>query len=135
MKTVLQSSVDETGQALIPEDLQGALAELDKVLPQSLKADIAARGSEGQHFALGEWIRNTWGLWGMGNTERDLALRKYFLLRGLTRADEMSRSVIEAYQFHLRGEPVIELPLLVGEDLQRALTRIAIPEFLRKYPD
>lgn len=135
MNTVLRPSVDETGQTLIPGDLQAAIAELDKALPQCLKEEIAAHGAQGQHFGLGQWIRNSWGLWGMGNTDRDLALRKYFLLRGLTHADDMSHSVIEAYQFHLRGEPVVELPLLIGEDLKRALSRTAIPEFLRKYPD
>ena len=87
----------------IPNDLDEALAELDRMLTPALK-DEMRKGDEkamGQyHFGLGMWMRNDWGFW------KGLELAKWFNARGITHPDDMSGIVLTSYWRHLRGKPI-----------------------------
>lgn len=125
----LQPTMDKNGHIAVPSDLISAIAELEKMLPQNLKDDIASNGARGQDFGLGEWIRNKWGLWDYG---RSPELRRYFFARGIRDADEMSRFILDAYRGHLLRKPVSEPPLLAAGEIG---SRYEIPEFLLKQRD
>ena len=45
------------------------------------------------HHALGQWIRNTWGLWTKG------PLYKHFEAQGLHHPDDMSGVIITSYYY------------------------------------
>lgn len=49
------------------------------------------------HFGLGQWIRNSFGLWAGS------PLRDFLVARGIEDEDDMSAAVIRAVQARLRG--------------------------------
>ena len=100
------------GQPVIPTDLASAIVELDKMLSAQLKFEIKDNGADSQHRSLGMWIRNNWGLWGRKQTPSKDTLQGYFLIRGVRHPDSMSAVLLDCYCSHLRGQSVIEPPLL-----------------------
>ena len=85
----------------IHRDLRDAFAELDKMLSPALKEEFKSKGprdvATAQHFGLGLWIRNNWGLWAES--------RLYNHLRGLGlfHPDDMSSFLIESYCRYLKS--------------------------------
>lgn len=61
--------------------------------------DATAGDIASMHFGLGQWIRNSFGLWGGS------PLRDFLAARGISDEDEMSAEVIRAVQARLRGTP------------------------------
>ncbi len=53
-----------------------------------------------QHFGLGLWMRNNWGLWA------GLRLAKYFNEIGVFHPDDMSSIILSNFQLHLNGKPL-----------------------------
>lgn len=84
-----------------PKDLEGALAELDRILEPEVREEIRA-GSEDEmsqyHHGLGTWIRNEWGLWA-----RSSPLSAYFEGLGLRHPDDMSGIILDSYWRRLHG--------------------------------
>lgn len=84
----------------IPADLEDAIKMLDKEL--DAKEKIRLRDSSDffdQHFGLGMWIRNNWGLWSGSR------LKKYFLQHGYWDADYISGVIVGEYLEYLKGKP------------------------------
>ena len=77
----------------IPRDLEDAFKELDKLVPEVDRKEMASlKDRDGMiafHFGLGMWIRNNWGLW---NCSR---LQKYFIEMWDTHPDYMSGVILE----------------------------------------
>lgn len=96
------SKASPTGVA-IPKDLDAAIAELDKMLPQGTKDKMRA-GSEDNmaeyHLSLGMWMRNNWGLW------KGLTLAKWFSQHDIHHPDDMSGIILTSYWRHLNGKPI-----------------------------
>lgn len=81
----------------IPADLEDAIKMLDKEL--DAKEKIRLRDSSDffdQHFGLGMWIRNNWGLWSGSR------LKKYFLQHGYWDADYISGVIVGKYLEYLK---------------------------------
>jgi len=77
---------------IIPETLEEAIIELNKILKEEDKEYIVENGSISVHHSLGRWIRNNWGLWG-DNVELKSNLREL----GCYYPDDMSDYIIKQY--------------------------------------
>ena len=123
------------GQPVIPLDLASAIAELDRMLPAPLKSKIKDDGADSQHRSLGMWIRNNWGLWDAKQVQGNDSLQGYFLARGIKDPDSMSSVVLDCYCAYLRGQDVIEPPLLSGDELLRATRSVRLQAFFQSLVD
>lgn len=63
-----------------------------------------------QHFGLGMWMRNNWGLWSTWSR-----LKQYFDSLGVHEADSASSLILASYWRYLNGRPV-ELPRQIVYD-------------------
>jgi hypothetical protein len=91
----------------IPKDLDDCFVQLEKTLRPGNIAHIRNATKDDlslEHFGLGLWMRNNWGLWGRSR------LAEWFNARGVTDPDEMSSAILRSFRRHLRGEQVDELP-------------------------
>jgi len=83
----------------IPIDLNGCIAQLDKIIPDSNKARIATmtedQFSAGTHMNLGLWMRNNWGLW------KGSQLSRFFNAKGIYHPDDMSGIILDSYYRYL----------------------------------
>lgn len=88
----------------IPKNIYDCLAELKKMLPPDVIAEIKGLKSEKEmvqyHFDLGRWIRNFWGLWGGSR------LSHYFKDQGMNHPDDMSSLVLVVLWRDLNGKPL-----------------------------
>lgn len=86
----------------IPESLEDAFRELDRMLTPAFIAEF--RASEDQpilyHHGFGTWLRNNWGLWAGSR------LAKYFNCLGIFHPDDMSGIILTSYWRHLNGRPL-----------------------------
>ena len=123
------------GQPVIPVDLASAIAELDRMLSSLLKSEIQNDGATPQHRSLGMWIRNRWGLLDTNHFQSKESLQSYFLARGIKHPDEMSSVLLDCYCSHLRGNDVIEPPLLDGDKLIRTTRGSRLKAFFQSLVD
>ena len=85
----------------VPKDLDDAFRELDRMLPDSVKTREALARVVSDHFGIGRWIRNSWGLsWGGSR------LAKYFNALGVKHPDDMSSIILNSYYRHVSGEDI-----------------------------
>jgi hypothetical protein len=84
----------------VPRDVEDAMRELDRMLPEEVIADMKTRVPiYDYHHSIGMWMRNNWGLWGGSR------LQDYFMRQGIRHPDEMSGVILRAYRRHLRSLP------------------------------
>ena len=76
----------------IPGNLEQAIEELDKELPEDSKEYLLEHGALSVHNSLGRWIRNTWGLW-----EDNSELKHNMVKLGFSHPDDISNFIIEEY--------------------------------------
>jgi len=98
-------TVDETDSSkyYIPSDLDDCFVELDRMLHPKLIEELTAGGdrvANKQHFGLGLWMRNNWGLWANSR------LAEYFRGIGILHPDDMSGIILTSYIRHLNKQPV-----------------------------
>lgn len=93
----------------IPKNLEETFAELEKLLKKNDKKEILKISEQdflsSQHFALGLYIRNEWGLW------KKSRLYNYFIEKNLFHPDDISTVILKHYYckkkklgFYLEGE-------------------------------
>ena len=87
----------------IPVNLPECMVHLDSMLDDATKASLRENGALSEHFGVGMWMRNIWGLW---KGEGDSPLRAYFKNHGILHPDDMSHCILECYVRHLNGEDV-----------------------------
>lgn len=87
-----------------PKNIDGAIEQLDKIINEADKEDIKHLTEDdfsiGQHFALGMWIRNEWGLW------KGRELFNFFDSLGVDHPDNMSGIILRSYHRHLTGKTI-----------------------------
>jgi hypothetical protein len=97
----------------IPTDIQDCFQELDRLIPANIREKIRIREEADltqNHFDLGIWMRNNWGLW-LGHSR----LKQYFDSLGVHDADSISSLILASYWRYLNGRP-IELPRQIVYD-------------------
>lgn len=97
----------------IPGDVQECFVELDKMLPTNVRENLRANPDESltsEHFGLGLWMRNNWGLWS-GKSR----LKQHFDGLGIQNADSISSIILSSYWRYLNGKP-LELPRQIVYD-------------------
>ena len=116
---------DSIDGVFIPTDIFSCFTELDKLLNDSVKANIKKKKSDMElseyHMGLGRWLRNYWGLWGGSR------LQQYFRNKGINHPDKISGIILMAYNKYLNGETV-DIDKVIQED------KIREEEFLRNSP-
>lgn len=101
----------DVSKLYVPSSLEDSFVELDKMLHPKFIEDFKKAGKGGpieEHFGLGLWMRNNWGLWGGSR------LAKYFRSIEINHPDDMSGIILTSYQRKLNGLP-IELDAQVKE--------------------
>jgi len=85
----------------IPQTKNEAFAQLDAMLSEKEKSELAKGDAIDYHFSLGMWIRNNWIY---EQSEEDVnRLAKAFRAEILFfQADSLSEKIIEYYQRYLR---------------------------------
>ena len=94
------------GGVYIPTDIPDAVNELDRMLPDDAKAELARTAPAIHHLSLGQWIRNNWGL------REGSRLAVHFESAGITDPENMSGVILTAYWLHLNGRTVSRDSLL-----------------------
>jgi len=83
----------------IPKDLNDSFIELDKMLSVKFRDSVKIIPEDDftadQHFRLGIWMRNNWGLW------KGSRLKKYFNKKGISHPDDMSGVILHCYHRYL----------------------------------
>lgn len=128
---------DRSGCFTVPGDLHSAVVELDRMLPVGARYRYFLAGKYlpvAEHYGLGMWIRNWWGLWsgqvdrrpgrrqdrkGLSNTIHRSQLQQYFIDRGVTDPDAMSGILLSIYAKHLRGFRRIQEPKISESEKKR----------------
>jgi len=88
-------------KSYIPQNIEEAIMQLDKLLPDSAKIRLKNKYEIGlQHFGIGLWMRNNWGLWAGSR------LARYFDSCGARHPDDMSGIILTAYHRHLLSRPL-----------------------------
>ena len=101
----------------IPADIQDCFRELDRMLPASLLASFRVCEEADliqQHFGLGMWMRNNWGLWSAWSR-----LKQYFDSLGVYEADSASSLILASYWHYLNGRPIELRRLIVYDKILR----------------
>jgi len=93
-----------TDTVYIPVDINDCLVQLDKVLSDSSKTNIAAM-TEDQFIkqayrSLGMWIRNHWGLW------QGSHLAHYFRAKGVKDPEGISVIILRCYHSHILKQDI-----------------------------
>ena len=93
---------DDNSKIYIPKDLEDCFAELNRMLhPKWIeKFRTTESGAIDEHFGLGLWMRNNWGLWGRSR------LNQHFHGIGIFHPDDMSGLILTSYHRHLNQEPI-----------------------------
>jgi hypothetical protein len=98
------TSQDTTRSTLyIPTNLDDALDRLMLLLPDSTKSTLRADPDStliSQHFGIGLWMRNNWGLWSGSRLAKSLDSL------GLHHPDDMSGFILETFWYRLHDKPV-----------------------------
>lgn len=87
---------DEETQEIIqtPETLYECFEVLDDMKNKDMKEWVKMKESDAiafSHHAIGQWIRNNWGLWDEGR------LKNWFIVNEIQNADDMSGIILTAY--------------------------------------
>jgi len=94
----------QTTRAYIPKDLEDCFAQLDKILTDKDRQEIASKSEEDllleYHFGWGTGLRNDWGLWAHSR------LAKYFEELGVDHPEEMSSIIIKSYWRRLNHQDI-----------------------------
>jgi hypothetical protein len=92
----------------IPSNLSECIEALDIIMTESKKEDVLNFKLSKEkdclyntHHALGQWIRNNWGLW-----KKESALYNYFYKMGLWHADDISSVIIISYHRHINEKKI-----------------------------
>lgn len=87
-----------------PRSIDEAILQLDKIITEEDKEVIRILNedefSSGQHFSLGMWMRNEWGLW------KKKELYYFFDSLGINHPDNMSGIILRSYHRHLTGKDI-----------------------------
>ena len=73
---------------------------LDDMLSDEQESRFRKQDPIDQHFGLGLYIRNNWGLWSISR------LKIYMESFGLVHPDDISGIILDCYHAYLRGKPV-----------------------------
>lgn len=87
-------SLETIDGVYIPKDMNDALSELDKKLDNQAKErfkNLNEKDLTIEHFGLGLWMRNNWGLW------KHSRLAQYFYTKGILHPDDMSGVMLDCY--------------------------------------
>jgi len=97
-------TADSLYSIYIPVNLADCFAQLDTLLPDSLRAELTLLSRDEfiskTHFGLGLWLRNNWQLWGGSR------LSTYFRDKGIFHADDMSGIILTSYHRHLNHQDI-----------------------------
>ncbi len=87
-----------------PKNLEECLFKLDNMLTEADKDTIRSMQEDdfatSQHFSLGLYIRNNWGLW----SKKELF--HFFDSLGVTHPDDMSGLILVSYHRHLNNQEI-----------------------------
>jgi hypothetical protein len=97
-------SCAEDGTGTVPQTLDEALDELQRILDPAHTEDFKTRKPIEYHHGLGTSLRNCWGLWSGGS-----GLASWFAEQGITHPDDMSSIVLTSFHRRLNGKE-IDLP-------------------------
>lgn len=104
---------DSIDGIFIPTDIFSCFTELNKLLNDSVKANIKKKKNNLElseyHMGLGRWLRNYWSLWGGSR------LQQYFRNKGINHPDNISGLILMAYNKYLNGENV-DIDKVIQED-------------------
>lgn len=99
-----ENELDSIDGFYIPKDLDEAFHEINSMLSDSARVEVAARSEdefvEESHFGLGLWMRNNWKLWG------DSQCANYFKRKDVSHPDDMSRIILTSYHRQITGKPI-----------------------------
>jgi hypothetical protein len=84
----------------IPEDIVDCMRQLDELLSLKRKTEFLKNGTVSEHFGLGLWIRNNWGLWSGSR------LQTYFKNKGFNHPDDMSGFILDTYYKYLKDDAI-----------------------------
>jgi len=112
----------------IPKDIDDCMKALDHILSDEQKDRFRKQDPIEQHFGLGLYIRNNWGLWSSSR------LKIYMESFGLVHPDDMSAIILECYHAHLRGKPVNFENRVSRNPGQKIVPRQLIPPSELKFP-
>ena len=92
----------EPGGFYVPADLADAVNELDHMVTTQFRLEFAQDSDQPvrQHFGLGLWMRNNWGLW------RGSRLSVFFNQLGVCHPDDMSGIILDSYWRRLNHLPL-----------------------------
>lgn len=106
----------------VPKDLEDCFRDLSEMLHPKFIEKLKAGEDEAinQHFGLGLWIRNNWGLWAGSR------LAVYFREIGIGHPDDMSGIILTSYLRHLNNRPIeLEAQIKFYQDYWR---RVSTPK-------
>lgn len=92
--------IDTIRGVYIPKNLKDSHIVLDTMLDDSMKMYI--RNGNDNHFGLGLYIRNNWGLWAGSR------LKCYFDHKRIVHPDDMSAMIIHTYYMKLNNTRINE---------------------------
>ena len=84
----------------VPDAVQHLIATLDPDSLREARRELEDDFAVGQHFGLGLWMRNNWGLWG------ESRLAAYFKKLGIHHPDDMSAIVLHSLWRQLNDLPI-----------------------------
>ena len=85
---------------IIPKTKQEAFAQLDEMLSEKEKSELAKSDPIEYHFSLGMWIRNNW-IYGQEEEEVKRLAKAFRTEILFFEADDLSMKIIEYYQRYL----------------------------------
>lgn len=85
----------------IPHTRQEAFVQLDALLSEKEKSDLAKGDTIAYHFSLGLWIRNNWIYEQSGEDVKRLA-KAFWAEMLLFEPDSLSEKIIDSYRRFLR---------------------------------
>lgn len=94
---------NNSSKVYIPKNLEDSFVELNRMLHPKFIEKFKNGGKDEiakQHFGLGLWMRNNWGLWANSR------LAEFFMERGLNHPDDMSSIILSNFQLRLNGKPL-----------------------------
>ena len=85
----------------IPQTKNEAFTQLDAMLSEKDKSELAKSDAIEYHFSLGMWIRNNW-IYGQGEEDVKLLAKAFRTEMLFFEADNLSMKIIEYYQRYLK---------------------------------
>ena len=85
----------------MPKTKNEALAQLDAMLSEKEKSELAKSDPIEYHFSLGMWIRNNW-IYGQEEEDVKRLAKAFRMEMFFFEADDLSMKIIEYYQRYLK---------------------------------